>query len=98
TLGCVVFRYRPCAAGSDADALNEALRRRLFDRGEAVIGHTRIRGQNYLKLTFLNPCLDSADVARLLPLVVEQGNALERESQLTRPAWAAAPGACAPRC
>jgi len=77
SLGCVVFRYRPRNPAADPDALNEALRRRLFDSGRAVLGHTRIRGQNYLKLTFLNPCLEPAHVPGLLQRIVDQGRTLE---------------------
>jgi L-2,4-diaminobutyrate decarboxylase len=77
SLGCVVFRYRPRNPGTGPDALNDALRRQLFDGGRAVLGHTRIRGQNYLKLTFLNPCTEPAHVTELLQLVVDQGSILE---------------------
>jgi L-2,4-diaminobutyrate decarboxylase len=84
-LGCVVFRYRPAKAGMDPDTLNAALRRQLFDSGKAVIGHTRIRGQTYLKLTFLNPCLEPSHVADLLRLVVEQGRSLELDPRVIGP-------------
>jgi L-2,4-diaminobutyrate decarboxylase len=90
-LGCVVFRYRSRHAGTDPDALNDTLGRQLFDSGQAVIGHTRIGGKNYLKLTFLNPCLEVGQVAELLRLVVEQGRALELGFRLT------APGGCLAR-
>ena len=79
SLGCVVFRYRPVRAGADQDALNEALRRQLFDSGQAVLGHTRIGGRTYLKLTFLNPCLEPAQVAGLVQLVAGKGEVLEPE-------------------
>jgi L-2,4-diaminobutyrate decarboxylase len=42
-LSTVVFRYVPLDARIDADRLNAELRQRLFDRGIAVIGHTRSR-------------------------------------------------------
>jgi L-2,4-diaminobutyrate decarboxylase len=77
TLGCVVFRYRPRDPGTDQGALNEALRRRLFDSGQAVLGLTRIGGESYLKLTFLNPCLEPAHIIGLLQLVVDEGRILE---------------------
>jgi L-2,4-diaminobutyrate decarboxylase len=77
SLGCVVFRYRPSNPETDPCALNEALRRQLFDSGQAVLGHTRIRGQNWLKLTFLNPCLETGDLAGLLELVLDKGRMLE---------------------
>jgi L-2,4-diaminobutyrate decarboxylase len=91
SLGCVIFRYRPCNRGTDPGALNEALRQQLFDSGQAVPGHTRIRGQNYLKLTFLNPCLEPAQVAGLVQLVVDQGKVLELDYGVGNGAWAPSP-------
>jgi L-2,4-diaminobutyrate decarboxylase len=76
-LGCVVFRYRPERATADADALNDRLRRNLFDGGRAVVGHTRVGGKSYLKLTFLNPCVEPDQVAELIRLLVAQGESLE---------------------
>jgi L-2,4-diaminobutyrate decarboxylase len=76
-LGCVVFRYRPADPRADADAINDAIRRRLFDAGRAVIGHTRVQGRKCLKLTFLNPRTERSDVSRLLELIAEEGRALE---------------------
>jgi L-2,4-diaminobutyrate decarboxylase len=93
SLGCVVFRYRPRDPGADSCALNDALRRRLFDSGRAVLGHTRIRGRSHLKLTFLNPCLDPAHVDGLLQLVVDQGEALELEEAGEPGGWSATPSA-----
>ena len=62
SLSTVVFRYVPARQGLDADGLNAALRQRLFDRGIAVIGHTRVRGRQCLKLTCMNPAVsDGAD-------------------------------------
>jgi L-2,4-diaminobutyrate decarboxylase len=91
SLGCVLFHYLPRNPGADPGALNEALRRRLFDSGRAVLGHTRIRGQCCLKLTFLNPCLEPADVAGLLQLVVDQGRILELDCGVSGPGGCSAP-------
>jgi L-2,4-diaminobutyrate decarboxylase len=90
-LGCVVFRYRPSNPGTDQEALNEALRRRLFDSGQAVLGHTRVRGHGYLKLTFLNPCLEPVEVAGLLRLVVDLGRVLEPDHGVGGPGGCSAP-------
>src|SRR5262249_38725040 len=78
-LGCVVFRYRPCDPAADGDALTAAIRRRLFDKGRAVVGHTRVRGRACMKFTFLNPCTSPADVEELVGLVRAQGEELEAE-------------------
>jgi len=79
--GCVVFRYRPSRQDLDVDVdvLNAALRQRLFDRGLAVIGHTRVRGRQHLKFTFMNPTTKREDIAALITLVVDQGRSLEKE-------------------
>ncbi len=77
SLTCLVFRYRPRSPGPGAGVLNDALRRRLFDTGQAVIGHTRVRGQACLKLTLLNPCAEPEDVRKLVGLIVREGMALE---------------------
>jgi L-2,4-diaminobutyrate decarboxylase len=84
-LGCVVFRYQAEDADADADHLNDLIRRRLFDSGRAVIGHTRVRGRACLKFTFLNPCTSPAEVAGLIGLVASQGEELETEAASSAP-------------
>ncbi len=74
--GCLVFRYLPAEAG-EADRINEAIPRRLFEAGEAVIGHTVINGQHCLKLTLNNPAMKTADLTSLLALIEEYGRKLE---------------------
>ena len=76
--GCVVFRYRPSRPDADSDQLNSALRHKLFERGIAVIGHTRVRGRQCLKFTCINPTTLESDVDTLLNTIVEQGRALEK--------------------
>jgi L-2,4-diaminobutyrate decarboxylase len=75
-LGCVVFRYRP-GEKSNTDRLNRELRENLFHRGVAVLGHTRVRGQQCLKLTCMNPMTSEKDLQALLDLVVEEGRRSE---------------------
>jgi L-2,4-diaminobutyrate decarboxylase len=75
--GCVVFRYRPSRPDADSDALNTALRQKLFERGVAVLGHTRVRGRQCLKFTCMNPMTSEKDLDTLLRHIVEQGRALE---------------------
>lgn len=77
--GCVVFRYSPAALGINSDTLNATLRQRLFDRGLAVIGHTRVRGRQCLKFTCMNPMTTEKDLELLLSQIVEQARALENE-------------------
>lgn len=76
-LGCVVFRYVPANPAIDADRINAAIRRGLFDAGRAVIGQTRVHGQTCLKLTCMNPDTKPAQLGLLLEEVVSRGMALE---------------------
>ncbi len=75
--GCVVFRYRPACPDADINQLNASLRRKLLERGVAVIGHTRVRGQQCLKFTCMNPTISETDLDILLQQIVEQGRSLE---------------------
>jgi len=76
-LGCVVFRYRPAPEDADSDAINSSLRQQLFDRGVAVIGHTRVLGRQCLKFTCMNPMTSEDDLSKLVQKIVEKGRALE---------------------
>ena len=75
-MSTVVFRYVPSWEGLDPDRINADIRQRLFDRGVAVIGHTRVRGRQCLKLTCMNPTATEADVEKLVELVRGQGQAI----------------------
>jgi L-2,4-diaminobutyrate decarboxylase len=72
-LSTIVFRYIPSPTGLDSDRINAALRQRLFDQGLAVIGHTRVRNRQCLKLTCMNPTVSESQIEGLLRLIVGQG-------------------------
>ena len=74
-LSTVVFRYIPSRPESDGDRINSEIRQALFDRGLAVIGHTRVRGRQCLKLTCMNPAATEADLEKLIELIRAQGRA-----------------------
>jgi L-2,4-diaminobutyrate decarboxylase len=78
-LSTVVFRYFQAGTGLDKDEVNAAIRQRLFDRGSAVIGHTRVRGRQCLKFTFMNPSVSEVQVEELVGMVVKCGRQLEKE-------------------
>ena len=80
-LSTVVFRFVPSQADSDADQLNATLRLRLFDRGLAVIGHTRVRGRQCLKFTCMNPAVTEGQMEELIRMVVDVGMEIEGDSQ-----------------
>jgi len=76
-LSTVVFRYVPSRPNADADLLNNQIRQQLFNEGQAVIGHTRVRGLQCLKFTCMNPSVSEAEIESLLRLIVERGTGLE---------------------
>ncbi len=55
--------------------MNGAISRLLFGEGLAVVGHTKVRGRSSLKLTLNNPCTYPAQIAELLKIIVEFGEA-----------------------
>jgi L-2,4-diaminobutyrate decarboxylase len=79
TLSTVLFRYVPSHKEVNADLFNFQLRQRLFDRGIAVIGHTRVRRQQCLKLTCMNPTVTDMQMQDLVRVMAENGEQLERE-------------------
>lgn len=85
TLSAVLFRYRPTAvvpsghAVAHSDRINRGIRRRLRERGLAMIAETRHAGQTYLKLTLINPRTTLADLSVLLTHIKELGATLETE-------------------
>lgn len=73
-IGCVLFRYAPSSASGlvdsqQLDAINSAVRRELFEAGEAVVGETRVRGRVCLKFTCLNPLATDDDYRQLIDSV-----------------------------
>ena len=74
----VVFRYRPSSSDLDADRINTAIRQRLFERGTAVIGHTRVRERQCMKFTCMNPMTGEADLDGLIETIAQQGILLEK--------------------
>jgi len=79
SLSTVVFRYVPERKGIDEDEVNAAIRQRLFDRGSAVIGHTRVRGRQCLKFTFMNPSVSEEQIEELVGMVTKCGRQMEKE-------------------
>ncbi|NSC21073.1 aminotransferase class V-fold PLP-dependent enzyme [Streptomyces albus subsp. chlorinus] len=65
-ISTVVFR----PAGGD-DALVARVRRRLLERGQAVLGRASLGGRLWWKVTLLNPAVLPGDLAALLKLVEE---------------------------
>jgi L-2,4-diaminobutyrate decarboxylase len=87
-LTTVVFRYR-CRSDADAqrqDAVNGELRRRLLERGVALIGRTRAlpsprdsERRVCLKFTLLNPSATPGDIDDLVHAVLRAGRDIEQQ-------------------
>jgi L-2,4-diaminobutyrate decarboxylase len=91
-LTTVVFRYQGTRRGHDspevADEINGAIRRRLLDRGVALIGRTSVRltgcgtrEHTCLKLTLLNPHASARDIDEIVDAVVSAGQAIEHRGE-----------------
>jgi L-2,4-diaminobutyrate decarboxylase len=67
----------------DVDRFNFTLRQSLFDQGIAVIGHTRVRNQQCLKFTCMNPVTTEDQMDALIHTIVDQGKKVETAPQHT---------------
>ena len=76
-LSTVVFRYVTGTEESDINRINTAIRQNLFDKGVAVIGHTRVRGRQCLKFTCMNPTASEAEMDELISLIRREGKKIE---------------------
>ena len=72
-LSTVVFRYVAGRSPSEMDRVNSEIRQMLFDRGAAVVGHTRVSGRQCLKFTFMNPMTSEEDLESLICMVQSEG-------------------------
>jgi glutamate/tyrosine decarboxylase-like PLP-dependent enzyme len=77
----VVFRYVPADPQKDSDQINAVIRQTLFNRGLAVIGHTRVRNRQSLKFTCMNPTVTDNRLEELFRIIVTQGT--ETEASIT---------------
>lgn len=72
-LSTVVFRYIPPNSGPDAERVNAQVPQSLFNNGMAVIGHTRVKGRQCLKLTCMNPTATEANMKQLIEIIRSEG-------------------------
>ena len=71
----IVFRFRPELEA--ADTINNSIPRLLFERGQAVVGHTVVRGKPCLKITLCNLATTPQEVNDLLALIIATGEKLK---------------------
>lgn len=78
--GCLVFRYLPrsdSSLSSDDSRIakvNAEVPALLFERGTAVVGHTRVHGVDAIKFTFNNPAVLESEVTAVIDLVESCGD------------------------
>ena len=76
-LTTVIFRYLPDRGDLDADDINARIRQTLFERGVAVIGHTRVHQRQCLKFTCMNPAATGAQMESLIGEILAIGKEFE---------------------
>jgi L-2,4-diaminobutyrate decarboxylase len=76
-LTAVLFRYVP--ENGDADGVNGTLRRRLMERGRALLARTHAGNTVLLKLMLLNPATTPQQLDELLDEIVATGIEIEQE-------------------
>jgi len=77
-LSAVCFRYREGAAGADLDALNSAILRRVIENGRIYLSNSSVRGHFALRACFVNHRTQSADVAQIVPEVLQAAREIVR--------------------
>ncbi|MBW4472801.1 MAG: aspartate aminotransferase family protein [Stenomitos rutilans HA7619-LM2] len=83
TINAVVFRYVPQSQPSNqataalSNQINQAIRLKLIQTGQAIIAQTQIGDFVYLKVTLLNPRTTIAHLKSLLEEIKTIGQALE---------------------
>ena len=76
-LSTVVFRYtNKSLSDQEISDINLAIKKQLFDTGTASVASTKLDGNTYLKFTLLNPMVTKDDIAHIVQLITERGNAL----------------------
>jgi glutamate/tyrosine decarboxylase-like PLP-dependent enzyme len=60
----------------NADQLNALVRQHLFQSGHAVIGHTRVRNQQCLKFTCMNPTVTDSQMEAYVQEILKVSNTI----------------------
>lgn len=73
-LSTVVFRILPSKPKINSDHVHRLIRQQLFNTGQAVIGHTRVRNHPCLKFTCMNPSARESDIQALIEEILRLSN------------------------
>jgi L-2,4-diaminobutyrate decarboxylase len=73
----VVLRWaQPGSSPQEQEHVNTAIRQRLADADQALVGRTRILGRTAVKLTFVNPVCTPELARKLVQQIAECGNVI----------------------
>jgi aromatic-L-amino-acid/L-tryptophan decarboxylase len=70
-LSAVCFRYRDAPIGADLNEINSAILRRVIERGRVYLSNAAVRGSFALRACFVNHRTQAADVAQIVPEVLQ---------------------------
>ncbi|MCZ4223429.1 pyridoxal phosphate-dependent decarboxylase family protein [Pedobacter rhodius] len=73
-ISALVFRYHPKNARLDVCAMNQYIKKTMFNEGKALIAGTKINQQFYLKFTLLNPITTINDIENIIKIIKKHGN------------------------
>ncbi|KAA2245745.1 aspartate aminotransferase family protein [Chitinophaga agrisoli] len=78
-MGVILFRYAPEShKTADLDALNQYIKKAMFNSGKVLVASTRVNGVFHLKFTMLNPLTTLDDVHFILRTIKQHGAAWRR--------------------
>ncbi|MNT38350.1 L-2,4-diaminobutyrate decarboxylase [compost metagenome] len=80
-ISALVFRYRPKNAQLDVCAMNQYIKKAMFNQGKALVAGTKINQQFYLKFTLLNPLTTISDIENIIKIIKKHGNEYVRLNQ-----------------
>jgi L-2,4-diaminobutyrate decarboxylase len=73
-ISALVFRYRPKNIDLDVCAMNQYIKKAMFNQGKALVAGTKINQQFYLKFTLLNPLTTISDIINVIKIIKTYGN------------------------
>jgi hypothetical protein len=79
----VCFRFRDAPAGVNLDDLNSAILRRVIERGQIYLSNALVRESFALRACFVNYRTQSADVALIVPEVLQAAREVLAAATLT---------------
>jgi L-2,4-diaminobutyrate decarboxylase len=80
-ISALVFRYRPKNVRLDVCAMNQHIKKAMFNQGKALVAGTKINQQFYLKFTLLNPLTTISDIENIIKIIKKHGNEYVRLNQ-----------------